>query len=378
MRVLFLGWEFPPQTVGGLGVHTYNIVKALNSLGVSVSLILPKGSYQKIDGVKFIILPTGVKFSVYSDRTKPIPFLYNDLLGSVEKFAQEALDAARNEDFDVIQANDWLTAIAGIRIKQATHKPLVITIHSTEYDRTIGNPWKWISDIEKLAMNEADIVVTVSNRMKQEIISLYGINPEKIKVIYNAINRGSLQTDKFKQESELILYVGRLSIQKGVDHLIRAFKIVAENDPEAILGIAGDGPEMKNLIALSINLGLAGKVLFFGRVSDTELEQLYRMARVFVMPSVSEPFGITALESVASGTPTIISTESGVSEVLKNVFKVNFWDSNQIADIILGILKYPAVGEEIAKRAYNDISNITWENSARKFIGIYNSRLSSQ
>ena len=218
-----------------------------------------------------------------------------------------------------------------------------------------------------------EVDIRYRNRLKNEIIELYKVDPHKIKVIYNAIDKQKFNRNKINAGSKLVLYVGRLSIQKGVDHLIMAFKIVSDIDKDAILGIAGEGPELNNLINLTIDLNINNKVVFFGRVSDEELEQLYQIARVFVMPSVSEPFGITALESLASKTPTIISIQSGVSEVINNVFKINFWDSYQMADIILGILQYPAVGEEISRNAYNELMNITWENSAQKFIDLYNS-----
>jgi len=373
MRVLFLGWEFPPNITGGLGVHTYNIIKALVKAGIEVILILPEGKYEKLNGVKIEKVPLDIDISVYSANKFNVNYIYSDLIKAVNNYMNNAIKIAQKYDFDIIQANDWLTILAGIEIKKIKNKPLIFTIHSTEYDRTIGNPWKWISDIENFGSKEADAIVTVSNRLKNEIIELYKVDPHKIKVIYNAIDKQKFNRNKINAGSKLVLYVGRLSIQKGVDHLIMAFKIVSDIDKDAILGIAGEGPELNNLINLTIDLNINNKVVFFGRVSDEELEQLYQIARVFVMPSVSEPFGITALESLASKTPTIISIQSGVSEVINNVFKINFWDSYQMADIILGILQYPAVGEEISRNAYNELMNITWENSAQKFIDLYNS-----
>ncbi len=373
MRVLFLGWEFPPNITGGLGVHTYNIIKALVKAGIEVILILPEAKYEKLNGVKIEKVPLDIDISVYSANKFNVNYIYSDLIKAVNNYMNNAIKIAQKYDFDIIQANDWLTILAGIEIKKIKNKPLIFTIHSTEYDRTIGNPWKWISDIENFGSKEADAIVTVSNRLKNEIIELYKVDPHKIKVIYNAIDKQKFNRNKINAGSKLVLYVGRLSIQKGVDHLIMAFKIVSDIDKDAILGIAGEGPELNNLINLTIDLNINNKVVFFGRVSDEELEQLYQIARVFVMPSVSEPFGITALESLASKTPTIISIQSGVSEVINNVFKINFWDSYQMADIILGILQYPAVGEEISRNAYNELMNITWENSAQKFIDLYNS-----
>ncbi|MGC8698806.1 MAG: glycosyltransferase family 4 protein [Candidatus Acidifodinimicrobium sp.] len=365
-----LAWEFPPDIVGGLGRHSYNLVKALSKLGISIDLFLPRGEYTIIPGVDYTILPEEIKFSVYSS-IQNLNMTYSDLIGRVMAYADSAAKAAIKKNFDIIHANDWLTALAGVKIKELTGKKLILTIHSTEYTRTIGHPWKFIEDIERMAVQKADIVVTVSEYSKKMISDLYGIPPEKIKVIYNAIDESEYNKHRLNANSKLVLYVGRLSPQKGVDHLIRAFKIVSQSDKDAVLGIAGEGPELEKLVDISIDLDLQGKVVFFGRVSEEELRFLYSIASVFVMPSVSEPFGITALEAIASRVPTIISIESGVSEVVNNTFKVNFWDSNQMADIILGILNYSEVGEELSKNAYTEIKKLTWENSAKKFIDIY-------
>lgn len=376
MKVLMLAWEFPPNIVGGLGRHSYNLVKALNSLGIHVELFLPRGKYTIISGVDYIILPEEIKFSVYSN-VQNLSVAYLDLLERVRAYTDAAVRSALTKDFDIIHANDWLTALAGIKIKELTGKKLIVTIHSTEYTRTIGHPWKFIEDIERMAVQKADVVVTVSESSKNMISRLYNVLPDKIKVIYNAIDQNEYSKHRLNANSKLVLYVGRLSPQKGVDHLIRAFKLVSENDKDAILGIVGEGPELGKLIDLTIDLDLQGRVIFFGRVSEEELHLLYSIASVFVMPSVSEPFGITALEAIASRVPTIISIESGVSEVVNNTFKVNFWDSYQMADIILGILNYNGVGDELSKNASAEIKKLTWENSARQFIDLYKQLLSN-
>ena len=376
MKVLMLAWEFPPNIVGGLGRHSYNLVKALNSLGIHVELFLPRGKYTIISGVDYIILPEEIKFSVYSN-VHNLSVAYLDLLERVRTYTDAAVRSALTKDFDIIHANDWLTALAGIKVKELTGKKLIVTIHSTEYTRTIGHPWKFIEDIERMAVQKADVVVTVSEYSKNMISRLYNVSPDKIKVIYNAIDQNEYSKHRLNANSKLVLYVGRLSPQKGVDHLIRAFKLVSENDKDAILGIAGEGPELGKLIDLTIDLDLQSRVVFFGRVSEEELHLLYSIASVFVMPSVSEPFGITALEAIASRVPTIISIESGVSEVVNNTFKVNFWDSYQMADIILGILNYNGVGDELSKNASAEIKKLTWENSARQFIDLYKQLLSN-
>lgn len=377
MKVLLLGWEFPPQSVGGLGTHSYNIVKALSKRGVIVSVILPFKTHAKIKGVKFLTFESQLFNGVYSlsskkSNNKDRERLYRDVLNEVEEYKNKALELADKADFDVIHANDWVTGRAAIEIKKKTGKKLIATIHSTEYDRTAGKPWDRIAEEEKALIDNADIVVTVSMRLKEEIISLYKADEKKINIIYNAINKDKFKGIKKNGEQKVVLYVGRLSVQKGIDNLIKAFKIVSEKEDSALLYIVGEGPELPNLINLSIKLNLADKVIFLGRVPDEEIETLYSIANVFVMPSVSEPFGIVALEAIASNVPTIVSTQSGVSEIIRNTLKVDFWDTEQMADLILGVLDYNQINKEISKNAYRELENITWEKAAEKFIALYN------
>jgi glycosyltransferase involved in cell wall biosynthesis len=376
MKILFLGWEFPPNSVGGLGTHTYEIVKSLSRKGVNISILLPFSAHSDIPSVRFYSADLAGHFSVYA-RMKPLfsAKAYNDVYAEMSAYTSAAVEIAKDQKFDIIHANDWITAPAGIKIKELSGKPLLLTMHSTENDRTIGHPWDFIFDWEKKAVNSADKVITVSNRLKDELTSIYGADPSRIEVIHNAIDKSKFDGHALRKNSKVILYVGRLSVQKGVDYLIRAFKTVSEHNNDAFLYVVGDGPQMSYLIDLTIDLNLSDKVIFFGRVPDDILENFYFMASVFVMPSVSEPFGITALEAIASRTPTIISAQSGVSEVIKNVFKVDFWDSKQMADILLGLLGYPAVKEEMSTGAYSELTNLTWENSADKFIRVYNSML---
>ncbi len=377
MKVLLLGWEFPPQSVGGLGTHSYNIVKALSKRGVIVSVILPFKTHAKIKGVKFLTFESQLFNGIYSlsskkSNNKAQERLYRDVLNEVEEYKNKALELADKADFDVIHANDWVTGRAAIEIKKKTGKKLIATIHSTEYDRTAGKPWDRIAEEEKALIDNADIVVTVSMRLKEEIISLYKADEKKINIIYNAINKDKFKGIKKNGEQKVVLYVGRLSVQKGIDNLIKAFKIVSEKEDSALLYIVGEGPELPNLINLSIKLNLADKVIFLGRVPDEEIETLYSIANVFVMPSVSEPFGIVALEAIASNVPTIVSTQSGVSEIIRNTLKVDFWDTEQMADLILGVLDYNQINKEISKNAYRELENITWEKAAEKFIALYN------
>ena len=378
MKVLFLGWEFPPHSVGGLGTHSYNIVKALSEKGVIVNVILPFKEHSEIKGVKFLTFESELFESVYDLSTKKEinemgeKTLYRDVFNEVEEYKNKALELSSQVEFDVIHANDWVTGRAAIEIKKRTGKKLVATIHSTEYDRTAGKPWERIAKEEKELIDNADVVVTVSRRLKEEITALYNADERKVSVIYNAINREKFNGIKRDSNRKVVLYVGRLSVQKGIDNLIRAFKIVSKKNDDALLYIIGEGPELSNLIHLSINLDLSDKVIFLGRVPDAEMEMLYSIANVFVMPSVSEPFGIVALEAIASNVPTIVSSQSGVSEIIKNTLTVDFWDTEQMADLILGLLDYSEINKEMSKNAYKELDSITWEKAAEKFIETYN------
>ena len=378
MKVLFLGWEFPPHSVGGLGTHSYNIVKALSEKGVIVNVILPFKEHSEIKGVNFLTFESELFESMYNLSTKKEinetseKSLYKDVFNEVEEYKNKALELSSQVEFDVIHANDWVTGKAAIEIKKRTGKKLVATIHSTEYDRTAGKPWERIAKEEKELIDNADVVVTVSRRLKEELIALYNADGKKVSVIYNAINREKFNGIKRDSNRKVVLYVGRLSVPKGIDNLIRAFKIVSKKNDDALLYIIGEGPELSNLINLSINLDLSDKVIFLGRVPDAEMEMLYSIANVFVMPSVSEPFGIVALEAIASNVPTIVSSQSGVSEIIKNTLTVNFWDTEQMADLILGLLEYSEINKEMAKNAYKELDSITWEKAAEKFIETYN------
>ena len=378
MKILFLGWEFPPHSVGGLGTHSYNIVKALSEEGVIVNVILPFKEHAEIKGVNFLTFKSELFESMYNISAKKgitgdnEKNLYRDVFNEVEEYKNKAVELSSKVEFDVIHANDWVTGKAAIEIKKRTGKKLVATIHSTEYDRTAGKPWERIEKEEKELIDNADTIVTVSRRLKEELISLYNANGKKISIIYNAINREKFKGMKRNSNKEVVLYVGRLSVQKGIDNLIKAFKIVSGKNDNALLYVIGEGPELSNLINLSINLDLSDKVIFLGRVPDGEMEMLYSIANVFVMPSVSEPFGIVALEAIASNVPTIVSSQSGVSEVIRNTLTVDFWDTEQMADLIIGLLDHSEANKEITKNAYKELDDITWEKSAEKFIEIYN------
>jgi glycosyltransferase involved in cell wall biosynthesis len=270
--------------------------------------------------------------------------------------------------YDVIHCHDWLTIQASIALKDLLGVPLVLTVHSTEYDRSGWiHPNQWFIDIEREGMEKADKIIAVSQFTKKTIIEKYGINPDKITVIYNAvypISKGEKQ--------KLVLFLGRLTIQKGADVFLRAAKKVTEFEPDVRFVVAGTGDLLQDLITQAVKLGISNRVIFTDRLTDEEMKHMYGIASVYVMPSVSEPFGITALEAISAGTPTIVSKTSGVSETFHNCLKVDFWDSDEIANKIISLLRYKSLSKALTENGRKEIGLFTWDNVAEKTLDIYN------
>ncbi len=369
MKVLMIGWEFPPYVSGGLGTHTYELTKRM-SRDVEIIFLMPDRGEVSVPWMKIERVRATINIGPYTVFTESV--ISDSIIDSVKKYAEEACKTAKKFDFDIIHCHDWLTALAGIYVKKETGKPLVFTVHSTEYDRSLGNPCPWVLDIEKYGIREADGIIAVSKRIKDQIVEKYGANPEKIRVIYNAIDASVFDCGgKIGPNEDMILYLGRLTLHKGVDHLLRAAKIVIEHHPTAKFVIAGKGDKFNELVDLAVDLGIEDNVFFLGYVPQEDLPKLYARADVFVMPSVYEPFGITALEAMAAGTPTIISKTSGVSEVTRNVFKVDFWDAEKMASRILEILNYKELYEEMSNNCRQEAKRITWEDVAAQTIDFY-------
>ncbi len=370
MKVAMLGWEFPPFVSGGLGTHCYELTRELRN-NCEILFFMPKTKDGEINAhVKIIPVPGGL-LGPYLDEFKGM--VSDEFFSQVRNYNENVIRLASKYDFDLIHCHDWMTITAGVKLKRLTGKPLVFSVHSTEWDRTAGHPWQFIADIERLGLSEADKIITVSNWMKRQLIERYGINPEKITVIYNAIDMSKFNVLVNKMNNKVVLFLGRLSIQKGADYFIRAAKKILEFEPNVTFLIGGKGPELKNLIRLSIELGISDNVKFLGYVPDDDLPKLYSLADVYVMPSVAEPFGITALEAVSSGTPLVVSKDAGVSEVLKHCLKVDFWDVDEIVNKVVGILKYKGLKETITKEGLSECVKITWKEIADKTYNLYSS-----
>jgi glycosyltransferase involved in cell wall biosynthesis len=389
MKVLMLGWEYPPFSSGGLGTHCYNITKALSSRGARVTFVMPGNCGDaKSDAVRIIRAGTGKVVRVGMALRPYLPSLPisvnkpevggkgnvygRGFFSDVQKYTEMAYQAAREIDCDVIHCHDWMTFPAGIRIKQAKGKPLVVTVHSTEFDRT-GSlcPNPWISDIEWQGMYHADRIIAVSNYEKRQVMEKYSVPGGKVEVVHNSINPGDYRASqlRFGLNKKVVLFLGRLTLQKGPDYFLKAAKRVLEREKNVKFVVVGTGDMLPQLIDSSINMGISKDVMFTG--FQDSIEDYYRLADLYVMPSVSEPFGITALEAMASGTPVIISNQSGVREVVNHRFSVDFWDVDRMADRILGVLSYDCLRKEISSNGHREVSGMSWADAAEKTMGIY-------
>jgi glycosyltransferase involved in cell wall biosynthesis len=270
--------------------------------------------------------------------------------------------------YDVIHCHDWLTIQASITLKDLLGIPLVLTVHSTEYDRSGWlHPNQWFIDIERDGMEQADKIIAVSQFTKRTIIEKYRIDPDKITVIYNAV-----YPIAEGEKQKLVLFLGRLTIQKGADVFLRAAKKVTEFEPGVRFVVAGAGDLLPDLINQAVALGISNSVIFTDRLTDEEIKHMYGIASVYVMPSISEPFGITALEAISAGTPTIASKTAGVCETFHNCLKVDFWDSDEIANKIISLLRYESLSKTLTDNGRQEIELFTWDNVAEKTLDVYN------
>ncbi len=374
MKIAMIGWEYPPFKAGGLATHCYGLTRSLANKDVKIDFYMPK-TRQSVasDNPNIRIIPVGESEIFPYDRpdSKEISgdfyeavYRYNDLV--VKKVLYNMKKHGR---YDTVHCHDWLTMNAGVEIKEKTGIPLIMTIHSTEYDRSGWlNPNQWFIDIERRGMEHADRVIAVSHFTKRIIVEKYGIPSDKITVIHNAV-----YPVPEGHKKEIVLFLGRLTIQKGAEFFLRAAQKVKDYEPDTKFVIAGDGDMLPHLITQAIDLGLSDKVIFTGRLSDEEVKHLYGISSVYVMPSVSEPFGITALEAISAGTPTIASKTAGFSEAFNNCLKVDFWDTDEMANKIISLLRYDPLRKTIATEGKREVSLFTWDRVADETIKVYRS-----
>lgn len=389
-----LGWELPPHNSGGLGVACYQLCHALSKKGVDIEFILPyTADYSHI---KFMdvraahpqdvseVQKAGIAYDSFKYVKKTGEVQYIDLYGQVALYESAVERIVQLAEFDVIHAHDWLTCRAGLRAKMATGKPLIVHMHSIEADRSGqphgGNPF--VREVEALAMQLADHVIAVSQHTKDGIVREYGIPADKIQVVHNSIDESTLIPagndndyayieDMKRQGYRVVTNVGRLTIQKGLTNLLRAFAKVVERAPKTLLLIVGSGDQYYELIMLSAELGVGKNVIFADFQRGKRYRDAYAVADLFVMPSVSEPFGITALEAIGYGTPALISKQAGVGEVINNCLKVDFWDIDEMANQMVAVVQSDTLRDVLHRNSLREWQRLSWDQSADKLMPVY-------
>lgn len=297
-----------------------------------------------------------------------------NLIGEVYRYASLLAGFAPGIDFDVIHAHDWMTFPAGLAVSRLTGKPLVVHVHSTEFDRSGERVNQVVYDIERAGMHGAAQVIAVSNFTRNLCVSRYGVPAEKVTVVYNAIDMANTVTEgpvRFGREDRIVLFLGRITMQKGPEYFVAAAKKVLEKVDNVKFVMAGSGDMFRRVIELAAALGIGHKILFTGFLRGDNVEKIFRMADLFVMPSVSEPFGLVPLEAINQNVPVIISKQSGVSEVITHALKVDFWDIDEMANKIIAVLRHAPLRETLRKHAHFEIRKFSWHDAARACIEVY-------
>ena len=427
MRVLMFGWEFPPHIAGGLGTACYGIVKGLAHNGVQTMFVMPSASGDEdrsaadiinaseipvevsstmnvddfLDKVQFVHIGTNMvpyldpaefhslveedrkrqvrDFSIHYGQTYKFSGKYgSNLMEEVARYAMVGGTIAMTHkgEFDVIHAHDWLTYMAGIAAKRLSGKPLVVHVHATSFDRSSDNNIDTrVYDIEKRGMEAADKVITVSDLTRNIVITKYGIDPSKVVTVHNAVDfsgRSEIQVERGVKE-KVVTFLGRITFQKGPEYFIEAAAKVLKKCKNVRFVMAGSGDMMNRSIRQVARLGISDRFHFTGFLRGAEVQKMFALSDVYVMPSVSEPFGISPLEAMRSGVPSVISRQSGAAEVLKYAFKVDFWDVDAMADEIYALLQYPALADFASKYGYDEVNTLKWNNAAAKIKSVYES-----
>jgi glycogen synthase len=392
------GWEFPPFNSGGLGVACEGLSKALSSSGVDLTFVLPLKVPISAPWCKFVFAnesdlvdETQIKslfagynsHNVYSKAGKyGLPeFISGSLMQRVRSYALKAPAIARRNKHSIIHAHDWLTYPAGIAAKEASGKPLVVHVHATEFDRSASdNVNTEIYNIELEGFRRADAIATVSGWTKKKVVEKYGIPPGKVKVVYNGIefnnNSATIEhnLDRLKQDgNKIVLFVGRITMQKGPDYFVSMAEKVLAHEPNTFFVVSGNGDMEGEIIRQVAGRGLSNRFIFCGFLRGEELNRVYRAADMFVMPSVSEPFGLVPLEAMISKVPVLVSKESGVSEILSTALKSHFWDIDDMADKVISVLRHRKLQNHLSANGCEEVKAIHWKKAAESLISLYNS-----
>lgn len=411
MKVLMFGWEFPPFFAGGVGMVCYELTREMAKLNdVSVTYVMPFGPKDiSGDHVNVLVADNMVRDSQI--KVHKIPSLMNaymsedeyekkvegmirskdgsvclkhdntgqlygkDLISEVYNFGEKARLIAESEDFDVIHAHDWMAIPAAIAAKEISGKPMIIHVHNTIYDRYLGMGGEKEKEIEMEGFYHADRIVAISQKIKDTLIDKYGIDPGRIDIVHNAKIDVERATDEdfseIKKRDKIVLYAGRVTMQKGPDYFVEAAAKVLEHEKNVKFIMAGSGDLLNQLITRVAALGISDKFVFHGFYNREEGAKFFEMADVFVMPSVSEPFGVVPLEAMMCDTPSIISKQSGCSEVLTNVLKIDFWDIELMADYIVALLRHESLNGLMKRKGKEEIDQMTWEGPAKRCVDLY-------
>ena len=423
MKVLMFGWEFPPHIAGGLGTACYGMTKGLAENGVEVLFVMPSASGDEDQSSVRIINASDVSCRMVSDDideflgkvsflhigsnmvpyVSPEEFPYvveeerlrqknefriqfgskyrfsgkygKNLMEEVARYAAVGAEIAMENDFDVIHAHDWLTYLAGIAAKRVSGKPLVIHVHATEFDRSGENINTEVYGIEKRGMEEADRVITVSDLTRNIVINKYGIDPAKVVTVHNAVDfggRDDMEVSRSVKE-KVVTFLGRITFQKGPEYFIEAAAKVLKRCDNVRFVMAGSGDMLARCVRHVAKLGIADRFHFTGFLRGADVQRMFALSDVYVMPSVSEPFGISPLEAMRTNVPSIISKQSGVAEVLKYAIKVDFWDINAMADAIYALINYPAMAAMAARCGMDEVNALKWTAAAARIKKVYES-----
>jgi len=390
MRVLMLGWEFPPAIEGGLGTACYGLTRGLAGEGAEVTFVLPHLSDPvKAEHVRLVAANPGSRPAA-APADRPVPRAYEtpaeyvgraaavdddpDLLSEVDRYAVAVERLAREEPFDVIHAHDWMTWPAGLRAQKATGRPLVCHVHSTEFDRCGDAGHAAIADIERRALNAATEVITVSGRTRHVVVERYGVDPEHIVVIHNAIDADTVPPapeSVVKPWEQIVVFLGRLAFQKGPDYFIEAAARALSHMPEAKFVLAGRGGMLPQLVRRVAELRCGKSILFAGFLDQRQVGRILSMADLYVMTSVHEPFGIAPLEAMAHGVPVIIPRTAGVSEVVANALRVDFWDVDALANRIVSVLRHAPLRRTLGELGRREVAGMSWREPARRCLQVY-------
>lgn len=392
MKILMLGWELPPHNSGGLGVACYQLCKSLADRGADINFVLPYSADHNIDFMRInathpqdvlTVTQTGGAYDSFKYVHSDGKVEWVDMFGQ-QAFYENAIERIVDEvEFDVIHAHDWLTFRAGLRAREISGKPLIVHVHSIESDRAgggSGNPL--VREIEATTMLLADQVIAVSGHTKKAIVREYNIPEDKIQVVHNSIDLNDvlpLDDDNAygylnymkNQGYRVVVNIGRLTIQKGLPNLLRAAKEVIEREPKTLFLIVGSGEQEWELLELAADLGIGRNVIFTGFQRGKRWRDAYAIGDLFVMPSISEPFGLTPLEAAGYGTPALISRQSGVSEVLTNALKIDFWDVEEMANQIVSVVRSDALRDNIHANILNEYERLSWGPAADQLFAAY-------